>query len=315
LTYKPNLYLIVKNTMSQKTIIIAMVAVLFGLFSGGAIVYQFTNKSNKQILNNTTLSSSSSLQSEQNSEKSSASSISTVTSSSTTESSKEVSKPKIEGTKFLGWIGSMETEVYLNFDKDKVAGKYYNNIDKKWFDLSGSYNANPDKTSGIIQLDEFDNGLVTGKMYFSGIDNPNIFNETDSQKQVFNNNNYGVSAGNYYNKTFTKLIGIYTDVKNNPNDIYIYSNETDYKNVQPITKTLTYFKADGDSIFLNDGANYYFTNESWKLPKDLKQGDKIKVTGKLRNYNMIKYFTIKENPYEGQQTNQGFFQITKAEKV
>jgi hypothetical protein len=305
--------------MSQKTIIIAMVAILFGLFSGGAIVYQFTNKSNKQVNNAETSSSSSSAQSEQISEKSNLSSVnssSATVSSPISESSKDSQKPKIEGTKFLGWIGSMETEVYLNFDKDKITGKYYNNIDKKWFDLSGSYTANPDKTSGTVQLDEFDGGLVTGKMYFSGIDNPNIFNEADSQKQVFNyNTTYGVSAGNYYNKTFTKLIGIYTDVKNNPNDIYIYSNEADFKNVQPITKTLSYFKADGDSVFLNDGANYYFTNESWKLPKDIKQGDRIKVTGKLRNYNMIKYFTIKENPYEGQQTNQGFFQITKAEKL
>jgi hypothetical protein len=301
--------------MSQKTIIIAMVAVLFGLFSGGAIVYQFTNKSNKPIASNVSSPSSSSLLSQQVSEKSSLSSSSLVVSSSSTDSSKEDTKPKIEGTKFLGWIGSMETEVYLNFNKDKITGKYYNNIDKKWFDLGGSYNANPDKTSGTIQLDEFDNGLVTGKIYFSGIENPNIFNETDSQKQNINNNFYGVSAGVYYNKTFSKLIGTYTDVKNNFNDIYIYSSETDYKNVQPITKTLTYFKADGDSIFLNDGANYYFTNESWKLPKDLKLGDKIKVTGKLRNYNMIKYFTIKEDPFEGQQTNQGFFQITKAEKL
>jgi hypothetical protein len=301
--------------MSQKTIIIAMVAVLFGLFSGGAIVYQFTNKSNKPIASNVSSPSSSSLLSQQVSEKSSLSSSSSVVSSSSTDSSKEDTKPKIEGTKFLGWIGSMETEVYLNFNKDKITGKYYNNIDKKWFDLGGSYNANPDKTSGTIQLDEFDNGLVTGKIYFSGIENPNIFNETDSQKQNINNNFYGVSAGVYYNKTFSKLIGTYTDVKNNFNDIYIYSSETDYKNVQPITKTLTYFKADGDSIFLNDGANYYFTNESWKLPKDLKLGDKIKVTGKLRNYNMIKYFTIKEDPFEGQQTNQGFFQITKAEKL
>jgi hypothetical protein len=301
--------------MSQKTIIIAMIAVLFGLFSGGAIVYQFTNKSNKQIANNTSSSNSSYMQSEQNSEKNIISSSSVKSSNSSAESSKDTSKPKIEGTKFLGWIGSMDTEVYLNFDKDKITGKYYNNIDKKWFDLGGSYTANPDKTSGTIQLDEFDGGLVTGKMYFSGIDNPNIFNEADSQKQVFNNYVYGVSAGNYYNKTFTKLIGVYTDVKNNPNDIYIYSNEADFKNVQPITKTLTYFKTDGDSVFLNDGNNYYFTNELWKLPKDLKQGDKIKVTGKLRNYNMIKYFTIKENPFEGQQTNQGFFQITKVEKI
>lgn len=295
-----------------------MVAVLFGLFSGGAIVYQFTNKSNKPIASNVSSSSSSTLQTEQVSEKNqenSASSSSTVSSNSTAESSKESAKPKIEGTKFLGWIGSMETEVYLNFNKDKITGKYYNNIDKKWFDLSGSYSANPDKTSGTIQLDEFDNGLVTGKIYFSGIDNPSVFNNEDSPKQNINDNFYGVSAGIYYNKTFSKLIGTYTDVKNNFNDIYIYSSETDYKNVQPITKNLSYFKADGDSVFLNDGTNYYFTNESWKLPKDLKLGDKVKVTGKLRNYNMVKYFTIKEDPYEGQQTNQGFFQITKAEKL
>jgi hypothetical protein len=302
--------------MSQKTIIIAILSILFGLFSGGAIVYQFTAKSNSQLVNYTKNSSSPSSKSEIISEKSTSSSSfnSVATSSITVESTKDNNNSKVEGTKFLGWIGSMETEVYLNFEKDKVNGKYYNNIDKKWFDLGGSYTANPDKTSGVIQLDEFDNGLITGKMYFSGIENPNIFNETDSQKQLYNNN-YGVSAGNYYNKTFTKLIGIYTDVKNNPNDIYIYSNEADFKNVQPITKNLTYFKADGDSIFMNDGANYYFTNETWKLPKDLKQGDKIKVTGKLRNYNMIKYFNIKEEPYEGQQTNQGFFQITKVEKL
>lgn len=296
-----------------------MIAVLFGLFSGGAIVYQFTSKSNKLALKNNSSESIIAIENSQNTEKSissssSSSSITTTISSISSESSKESTKPKIEGTKYSGWIGSMDTEVFLNFDKDKITGKYYNNIDKKWFELSGNYNSTPDKTSGTIELSEFDGGLVTGKMYFSGIDNPNIFKEADSQKQ-FINSVYGVSAGNYYNKSFKKLVGIYTDIKNNPNDIYIYASESEMKNVQPITKTLSYFRTDGDSAYLNDGDNYYFTNELWKLPKDLKQGDKIKVTGKLRNYNMTKYFTIKDNPFEGQQTNQGFFQIIKAEKI
>ncbi len=302
--------------MTQKTIIIAIIAILFGLFAGGAIVYQFTNKSNKLAVKNTVTESS--VASESTLAEKSISSIANASSVSNssivTQSSKEAAKPKIEGTKYSGWIGSMDTEVYLNFDKDKFTGKYYNNIDKKWFDLSGNYNSTPDKTSGTIELSEFDGGLVTGKMYFSGVDNPNIFKELDSQKQVFNYV-YGVSAGNYYNKTFTKLVGIYTDIKNNPNDIYVYANENDMKNVQPITKNLSYFKIDNDTAFMNDGENYYFTNELWKLPKDLKQGDKIKVIGKLRNYNMTKYFTIKEEPFQGQQTNQGFFQITSATKI
>lgn len=302
--------------MTQKTIIVAIIAILFGLFAGGGIVYQFTNKSNKSTIKNT-ISESSILSESVQTEKTNSSvtnSSSNSNSSSVAESSKEALKPKIEGTKYSGWIGSMDTEVYLNFDKDKISGKYYNNIDKKWFDLAGNYNSTPDKTSGTIELSEFDGGLVTGKMYFSGIDNSNIFKEADSQKQMYNYT-YGVSAGNYYNKTFTKLVGIYTDIKNNPNDIYIYASEAEMKNVQPITKTLSYFKIDNDTAFMNDGENNYFTNELWKLPKDLKQGDKIKVIGKLRNYNMTKYFTVKENPFEGQQTNQGFFQITSATKL
>lgn len=293
-----------------------MVAILFGLFAGGGIVYQFTNKSSKQISQSPSV------------EKSIATSVSSTNtlasstvaiSSTSTDSSKVAEKPKIEGTKFLGWIGSIETEVYLNFDKDKVTGKYYNNIDKKWFDLAGNYNSTPDKTSGTIELSEFDGGLVTGKMNFSGIENPNVFNQNDAQLPF--QTVYGVSAGNYYNKTFTKLVGSYTDVKNNPNDIYLYTNETEFKSIQPITRTLTYFKtepanpSETETVFMQEGDKYFFTKEVWKLPRDLKAGDKVKITAKLRNYSWTKYFTVKQEPYEGQQTNQGFFQISKADKL
>jgi hypothetical protein len=303
--------------MSQKTVIIAMLAILFGLFAGGGIVYQFTRQNSLQP-NKTTISAKSEAPKSET-ETSAVSSNSANSTSVSTNSSKVADKPKPEGTRLIGWIGSVDTEVYLNFDKDRVTGKYYNNIDKKWFELSGSYNATPDKTTGVVELSEYDGGLVTGKMSFSAIENSNIFNTNDASNLPFQN--YGVSAGNYYNKTFSKLVGTYTDVNNNPNDIYLYLNEDNFKMVQPINRTLSYIKTEPSNsfetatAFFQDGEKYFFSKEIWKLPADLKSGDKVKITGKLRNYNWTKSITLKQDPYEGQSTNQGFFQITKVEKV
>jgi hypothetical protein len=303
--------------MSQKTIIIAMLAILFGLFAGGGIVYQFTRQNSVQT--NKTVSSTKSEVTKSESDALAVSNTSLSSTSVSINSSKVADKPKPEGTRFVGWIGSVDTEVYLNFDKDRVTGKYYNNIDKKWFELSGSYNATPDKTTGIIDLSEYDGGLVTGKMSFSAIENSNIFNTNDASNLPFQN--YGVSAGNYYNKTFVKLVGTYTDVNNNPNDIYLYVNEDNFKSVQAISRNLSYIKTEPSNsfetatAFFQDGDKYFFTKEVWKLPADTKSGDKLKITGKLRNYNWTKSITLKQEPYEGQSTNQGFFQITKVEKL
>jgi hypothetical protein len=160
--------------------------------------------------------------------------------------------------------------------------------------------------------------------------NPAKFSNQKESNEVFNfngqgnYNGYGIPAGLYYTNTLKTLSGYYNDKKGLSFDLFVSANQSDIDYFTDITKEYKLARLDsgnqGDSTIFESNGNYYFTFEDWMLPKDLKVGDKVKITGRIRSYNNsqgveIKPWVSPENPGQYESTSQGIFQISSAKKI
>ena len=160
---------------------IGTLAIISAIIGGGA-VYVFTN--NKNINSKTETSTSNITEPNSSSVKTFAnstieqkiSSISSLTIPSTLSPKSAIAEldenlEKPAGQKFVGWLGSTNIEMYLNFKQDKITGKYYNSFDKKWYTLDGvfrDYNMGQQTGQmGTIELNEFNNNLITGSLHLT----------------------------------------------------------------------------------------------------------------------------------------------------
>lgn len=218
--------------------------------------------------------------------------------------------------------------MYLNFKQDKITGKYYNSYDKKWYTLDGNYQGN-DQT-GTINLSEYDDNLITGNFSFNST-NPVKYANQQENNSAYNQNGmygtsnlYGLPAGLYYTNKLNTMTGYYSDKKGIGYDIFVSATTYDIDNFLDQTKDVKVVKLDsgnqGDTTMFEQNGKYYFTYEDWKIPKDIKIGDKLKITGKIRSYNNsqgleIKPWTNEQNPGQYESTSQGIFQISEVKKV
>lgn len=305
---------------------------------GGGAVYIATNNKSKSILSETTSSSEQNSNTSKTFSSSNASNNSVVEdktlSSSSTKSSAKIatndSEEKPTGQKFTGWLGSTNIEMYLNFKQDKITGKYYNSYDKKWYTLDGNYEIDQLNQSGVIRLNEFSDGLINGDIMFSTF-NPPVMQNSEDQQKVYNSGLYnysgGISAGIYYNNKIKTLAGFYREkvYTGKEYDMFVSANQIDIDNFVEVSKELKVVNLKNSELyqqvmFEKDG-KYYFTYEDWKMPKDIKKGDKVIVTGKLRSYVNPVSFSLNEpigNDYsnvKSEGSNQGFFQISSVKII
>jgi hypothetical protein len=321
--------------MNYKTIIYILTLTLVSAIIGGGAVYLATNSRGK----NNSLSES--VNSSESVEKSSTvQTISSIVEKQISSSAKLEEAPvktekstikpdeeKPTGQKFTGWLGSTNIEMYLDIKQDKITGKYYNSYDKKWYKLDGYFQSN-DQT-GTINLNEYDGNLVNGNLSFSST-NPAKFSNQKENNEVFGYNGfgsfngYGIAAGLYYTNTLKTLSGYYNDKKGLGYDLFVSTNPADIDYFTDITKEYKVVKLDsgnqGDSAVFESNGSYYFTYEDWMLPKDMKVGDKLKITGKIRSYNNsqgveIRPWVSPENQGQYESTSQGIFQIGSAKKI
>jgi hypothetical protein len=319
--------------MNYKIILYIFTLVFFSAVIGGGAVYIFTNSKTKPNISESLSSESSSSVSKT----SSSSSVIDLKPSSTlavSSSSKAVitePEEKPTGQKFTGWLGSTNIEMYLNFKQDKITGKYYNSYDKKWYTLDGNYRDNNNGQSGTIELNEYDGNLIVGTLSFSSTNTRKFANMAENNS--LNDQGYlgmngssfiSLPAGQYYTNTIRTMTGYYSDKKYNSYDLFVSSDQTDIDNFVEQTKDLKVAKLDsgnqGDSTMFEQNGKYYFTFEDWKIPKDIKIGDKLKITGKIRSYNNsqwieIKPYTDQNNQGQSETTSQGIFQISDVKKV
>ena len=321
--------------MNYKIILYIITLILFSTMIGGGAVYIAINNKSKSILNETISSSESSSNVSKISSSSSSSANSIVEdktlSSSSAKSSAKVAlndtEEKLTGQKFTGWLGSINIEMYLNFEKDKITGKYYNSYDKKWYKLDGIYRDNlmgQPGQSGSIELNEFDNNLITGNLSFN-TPNPVKFTNQNQQNGLFQNGNnytYGIPAGVYYTNSIKTMGGFYSDKKFGQYDLFVSSNQSDIEDFTEKVIDVKVVKLDdgnpGNSTIFEQNGNYFFTYEDWKA-KDLKIGDKVKITGKIRSFNNPQSLEVqpwKDNiPGIYESTSQGIFQISDVKKL
>jgi hypothetical protein len=315
--------------MNYKTLVYIISLIVFSALIGGGAVYIATNnksKPNPDQGSNTSISSSPATSVNSTiDEKISSSSL--IKSSALTSSS--VEKP--EGQKFTGWLGSTNIEMYLDFKQDKITGKYYNSYDKKWYTLDGNYRDNNNGQSGTVELNEYDGNLITGTLSF-GSTNPRKFANM-AENNSLNDQGYlgmggssftSLPAGQYYTGTIRTMTGFYYDKKQNSFDLFVSSDQTDIDNFVDQTKDLKVVRLDtgnpGDATLFEQNGKYYFSYEDWKIPKDTKVGDKLRITGKIRSYNNSQWIEVKpyidqNNQGQNETTSQGIFQISEAKKV
>lgn len=319
--------------MNYKIIIYIITLTLFSAMIGGGAVYIATNYKTKPNTSETTTSSESRLNSKVFSSSSLADTISSSSLISNSSSKSAIVEPeeKPTGQKFTGWLGSTNIEMYLNFKQDKITGKYYNSYDKKWYTLDGVYQGNGNDQSGSISLSEFDGNLITGNFFF-GSTNPTKFSNQAESNIAYNNNgmygmgnsNYGLPAGLYYTNKLNTLTGSYSDKKGANYDLFVSATQADIDYFADQTKELKVLRIDsgnpGDTTMFEQNGKYYFTYEDWKIPKDTKVGDKLKITGKIRSFNNsqgieIKPYIDQNNPNVYESTSQGIFQISDVKKI
>jgi hypothetical protein len=317
--------------MNYKIIIYIITLTLFSAMIGGGAVYIATNYKLKAPVNENSTTSESSSSSSKSLTNSSSISEDKNTSSSIISKSSEKEKAltpeeKPIGQKFTGWLGSTNIEMYLNFKQDKITGKYYNSYDKKWYTLDGNYEIDYTKQYGRININEYDNNLISGNL---GFNNQNPYKFVNQNEQNIANQNYtfvgySIPAGLYYTNTLRTLSGYYSDKTGQSYDLFVSSTQSDIDNFIDETKELEVIKLDsgnpGEVTMFEQNGKYYFTYEDWKIPKDIKVGDKLKITGKIRSFNNPQGFEVKpwvneQNPGKYESTSQGIFQISDVKKI
>ncbi len=211
-----------------------------------------------------------------------------------------------KNVKFIGWVGSQNAELDLTFDKEKITGKYRDLLARTENEVTGSLqyfnfnNANNTGTQttakvGQIELDETKNGLVKG--HFSiRIESPG-------------SNIEGIPLEVYKNKTFAVWNGTYKASDSDlAFDLYLATDQNKVKNwsEQTIKGTLVIDSGLGN-YFVQTDSGTYFSRESWQF-KDRKTGDKVEITGKVRDYFEKRYYYWENQNLE---TKKGIFNITK----
>jgi hypothetical protein len=210
--------------------------------------------------------------------------------------------------KLIGWVGSQNAELNLTFDKEKITGKYSDLYARTETDVVGTfqyynaYNGNgmgglSQQTTakiGQIELDEVKGGLVKG--HFSvKIESPG-------------NNIEGIPLEIYKNKSFSVWSGSYKASDSElAYDLYLGTDATKIKNWEEKTIKGTLVIDTNGTYFVQTDTGTYFSRESWQF-KDRKTGDKIEITGKVRDYFEKRYFYYDNQNLE---TKKGIFNITK----
>ena len=119
--------------------------------------------------------------------------------------------------------------------------------------------------------------------------------------------------------------GYYTEKNSSTNsyDIFVSAEPADIADFTDKVIEAKVAKLDDgnpfNSTIFEQNSNYYFTYEDWKT-KDLKVGDKVKITGKIRSFNTAQVIELKpyidqDNPGIFESTSAGIFQISDIKKI
>ncbi len=185
--------------MSKKTWIIATLGLLFGLISGGGIVFGFSSKKTEKLVKVTQFQSSSSLFGSSSSVTVSSGGKS---SSSIVESSKSQTESKNLETNLVtqslfGWIENDSISADLIFDKSQIYGKLKNISKGKKYDIIGVFNSEGSKlVSNKLEFQIFENGLFSGKFSF----------HNQKLKKIQNQSEYDQVTQNYETENYTPIL-------------------------------------------------------------------------------------------------------------
>jgi hypothetical protein len=324
--------------MNRKNITLTFVIILVGALIGGGFVYLVSALSegkntdqNEKALTQSSVSNSS-IQSSSSSLVSSTESKIKSSSQAEVASSSIVSKESLNREtgfvqKFSGWLGSDDIMMELIFDKDKITGEYYNNYEQKKYDLVGRYDTEGTNQTGTISLEEYDSNTKTGGILKFHTLKPAKFSNAKENADVFAPGTYnyasGVTAGVYYTNKIQALSGFYNTNDGPQFDLFISSDEKMTANYpsQKIEFEVAQLNTESqyDTLILKKADSYYFTNENWKIPKGIKIGDKLIITGKIRDYLSTQTFGLSldgpSDTSKWQPTSQGIFQIVYVQKI
>ena len=301
--------------MSKKTWITATLGLLFGLISGGTIVYSFSPKQNNKLAQVQNFSSVSSLliSSSSQSVPSSLASSSSIFQSSSSESTNNI----LPSQNLFGWFENDSISADLIFDKSKVSGQFRNITKGKKYEIEGIYNSIESQL--VFQI--FDNGLFSGKFEFYNpklktIQNQEEYNSTTQFREF---ESYNPSKNNNI-----RIIGFTNTSQYHSAEVQLFSKD-EYDKFNTKSRILTFRGIDKSYLtnqfviptaYFEDLGYYYFTNEVSGPINGLISGDKIKITSKLRLSSQINSYSKSDEKYDEQfPTNTNLFDITSIEKL
>ncbi len=319
--------------MSKNIWIIATLGLLFGLISGGGIVYSFGSKKDGKIagvsqkISSSTSQVSSSSQSVSSGTESSNSvgtSSKVQESSISSESSKSISsESKTKELNYYGWMDDDNIEVDFMVDGVKVTGQFRNITNGGKYDIEGQLADISPKYNERFDVKLFKNKLFEGGMSLGFSDIPVIQNYiqskidfispsiSESQKQDFSSGKIKKIHG-----------GMNIFALNLSTSRLLLFDKDEYSKIKSSVRTLTFkginskdSEAYIDSAYFEIDGYYYVTGQITDSIKKLKIDNKVKINSKILIDQYTTYF-IPENPNELRSpTNVRLFDITSIEKL
>jgi hypothetical protein len=197
----------------------------------------------------------------------------------------QIQNNQLTSAKYYGWFGSDKVEFNINtpVQNYKYNGDYYSNSEKKTYNFVGSTNSEnyngTNRTS--IKLDEFTDGLLTGKIDLYSQDN------TNRLSGLSNDATEKLNAENLY--------GTYTAKDQKRYDIFLTKNKETVDNWKIKEIKGKFYKGQNygspnssTPVFIVSKDVNYFSFETWNF-KDYVDGQEVIIKAKTREYTLDNY--------------------------
>ena len=319
--------------MSKNTWIVATLGLLFGLISGGTIVYTFGVKKDRKVvgisqkissLSSQLNSSSQSISSESVNSSSAIESSALEVTSKSSESSKSVSSEnKTINLQYFGWMDDDNVEVDFVVDQNIVTGQFRNITSGGKYDIEGQLADLRPKYNERFDVKLFKNKLFDGGMSLEFLEIPVIQNYIQSKIEFVSPS---ISESQKQDFRLGKIKKIHGGMNifsiNLSTSRLLLFDKDEYSKIKSSVRTLTFkginskdSEAYIDSAYFETDGYYYITGQITDSIRKLKIGDRIKIDSKIKIDSYTTSF-ISDNPNELRSpTNVRLFDITSIEKI
>jgi hypothetical protein len=193
--------------------------------------------------------------------------------------------------KYYGWFGSDKVELNINTPAQttKYNGDYFNNSEKKTYNLVGKVITNKQSSNGLyninesflikntISLEETTDGLLTGQV--------DLFSQDNTNKLA------GLSNDTLDKLNAENLYGMYTSKDEKQYDVFLTKNKEIVDNwvIEEIKGKLylgngySSYGTQNSIAFVKGASENYFSNENWNF-KNMVDGQEVIIRGKTRKF-------------------------------